>query len=142
MSKKDEIRLSPKHGVNPSMSVCIVCGLEDGTIVLPGLLPGDQEAPRRAVWSAEPCDQCKEWMQKGVIFVSCRDDSDPKNPYRTGALCVIADAGVRRMPFPDEEKERILKQRVCFMSDEAWDKIGMPRENINPTTEKNDGSDD
>lgn len=65
MSK--EIRVSEKHGVNPTMGVCWVCGAEDGTIGLLGRLPGDKEAPRHAVISDEPCATCKGHIRDGYV---------------------------------------------------------------------------
>lgn len=44
MSK--DIRVSEKHGVNPSITICPICGKETG-IVLLGKLKGDEEAPRK-----------------------------------------------------------------------------------------------
>ena len=45
---KDGIRLSPKHGVNPAVPLCFLCGQAKNEIVLAGRLPGDVEAPRAA----------------------------------------------------------------------------------------------
>ena len=42
------IKVSEKHGVNPSMEVCFICGQDTGAILLLGRLPGDKEAPRHA----------------------------------------------------------------------------------------------
>lgn len=44
MSKN--IILSEKHEVNPSITVCPICGKEIG-IALLGKLKGDEEAPRK-----------------------------------------------------------------------------------------------
>lgn len=38
------IRVSEKHGVNPSITICPICGKETG-IALLGKLKGDKEAP-------------------------------------------------------------------------------------------------
>ena len=72
------IRISPKHGVNPSMSRCYFCDGEKNELILTGMLPGDAEAPREAVWNTEPCDQCKEYMKQGVIIISIRDGEDER----------------------------------------------------------------
>lgn len=42
---KDSIKLSPKHGVNPSILHCICCGKDYGIAML-GKLKGDKEAPK------------------------------------------------------------------------------------------------
>ena len=70
------IYLSPKHGLNPSLGVCFYCLEDDGTVVLPGRLKGDVEAPRKAVWSMEPCPKCKDLMTQGVLLISTRDGEE------------------------------------------------------------------
>ena len=69
------IRLHHQHGLNPSINVCFFCNKEKNEIVLLGAAIRD-EAPHKAVWNKEPCDECKEFMTKGVIFISVKD------PYR------------------------------------------------------------
>ena len=70
------IRLSDKHGVNPTMGVCMWCGEPTGEIALLGKLKGDVEAPRYSTLSYEPCDKCKEiWMttlqKRNKVMLSC-----------------------------------------------------------------------
>lgn len=83
------VKLSKKHGLNPSLSICFFCGKEKNELVLPGKLKGDQEAPRKAVWNYEPCESCKKYMKEGVLVAVVKDGSGPKNPYRTGRMLVI-----------------------------------------------------
>jgi hypothetical protein len=68
-----DIRLSPKHGVNPSLGVCPLCHREDGSILLCGLLKptaneSDPEAPRHMI-GFEPCDDCKAKLEHGVLLI-------------------------------------------------------------------------
>lgn len=122
------IRLSPKHGVNPAIPVCFFCGENKNELILVGRLPGDEEAPRRAVWNMEPCDKCKGFMAQGVILISAKADSpDQRNPYRTGGWCVVKDDAIQRILNPDMAQQ-VLQQRVAFVPDEVWDAIGLPRE--------------
>ena len=51
------IELSPKHGVNPSIIVCPICGKDVG-IALLGKLKGDVEAPKTV--QGDMCDECKK----------------------------------------------------------------------------------
>jgi hypothetical protein len=118
------IRLSEKHGVNPSLAICFFCGKDTGEIILPGRLPGDAEAPRRAVWGYEPCPQCAQFMGQGVILISVR--AEERNPDRTGGWVVVTDDFITRALTP-EAAGSILKARVAFVSDAAWDKLGLPR---------------
>lgn len=66
MSKN--IKISPKHGVNPSICKCFFCGQDKG-IVLLGKLKNDAEAPREIVMDYEPCDNCLAGMQQGVTLL-------------------------------------------------------------------------
>jgi hypothetical protein len=133
------ILLSEKYGVNPSVGVCYICG-EDCEVVLFGRMKGDAEAPRRVVVTKEPCPKCKEWMTKGVIMISVKDDgSTPAHksavgtgePDRTGGWCVLKDEAIERM-LPTEHAQACLKSRVCFIDDSAWDHLGLPRGDVTP----------
>lgn len=64
MSKN--IILSEKHGVNPSITVCPICGKEIG-IALLGKLKGDEEAPRYI--QRDICDECKAKVADNKCFV-------------------------------------------------------------------------
>lgn len=95
------IRLSPKHGVNPTMGKCMWCGEPTNEIALLGKLKGDEKAPRYSVLSYEPCDKCKEIWNQGVALIECTPnefedgrppftkDSDGVAVYPTGHLFVI-----------------------------------------------------
>jgi len=125
---KGDVRLSKKHGLNPMLMVCYVCNEATNEIALLGELPEDKEAPRQGVLNKEPCEKCREWMKKGVIFISTRDgEEDSDNPYRTGGWCVLKDEAVTRVVSTPHLLETILKARVAFIEDAVWDKIGLPR---------------
>ncbi len=127
---KGDLRLSEKHGVNPMMLVCYVCGENTGEIALLGMLPEDKEAPRRGTLTKEPCDECCKWMDKGVILISTRNgEAGVDNPYRTGCWCVVKDDAVSRMLSNATLLKEILEKRVAFIEDEVWDKLGLPRIN-------------
>jgi hypothetical protein len=118
--------LSPKHGVNPSLGICFYCGGEDGTVVLPGLLKGDAEAPRRACWTREPCEKCRGYMAQGVILISVRNGSpDRENPERTGRFFVVKEEAVRRF-LREPALARVLKRRIAFMEDATLNALGFP----------------
>ena len=123
---KGSITLSPKHGVNPSLAVCFYCGKDSGTIVLPGRMKGDAEAPRRAVWGMEPCKECAGYMAQGIILISVRSGPPDRNPYRTGGWVVVRDEAVRRMITTQELLAQVLKCRWAFVPDDAWNLVGLP----------------
>lgn len=133
------IRLSEKHGVNPSVEQCFVC-LKDVGVVLFGKInagrharPADRDpqAPHKVCFghNSEPCAECKKHMEMGVILISVDEakTDDERNPYRTGGWCVVNEDFIKRVFQPDELVEHVLKRRMAFMPDEAWDMIGLPR---------------
>jgi len=120
------IRLSEKYGVNPAIPLCFFCNEPKHEVVLAGLLKDDQEAPRRAVWDRLPCDTCKGYMAIGVILISVRDGESGDNPYRTGGWVVVKDDVIRRWVIRPDLLDDILKRRVAFLPDEAWDAVGLP----------------
>lgn len=117
MSKN--IRLSPEHGLNPTMGICMWCGEPTNEIALLGKLPKDAEAPRYSVVSYEPCDKCKETWNKGIALIECseaRPDNRPpftKNVYGnevypTGRFIVLSVEGVKHFFDRDMEVGKIL----------------------------------
>lgn len=80
------VTLSPKHGVNPSMIKCVVCGKEAG-ILLNGKLKGDVEAPKYVI-TGDFCDECKAKIDEGYAFIiECRSAKGLED--RTGKYVVI-----------------------------------------------------
>ena len=73
-----DIKLSPNHGVNPSLDMCFWCGESKGILLL-GQLENDVEAPREMLTSYEPCDKCAELFTQGVhiIEVTTNDNDIP-----------------------------------------------------------------
>ena len=87
MSEKS-ITLSPKHGVNPSITQCEVCGKEIG-IALLGKLKNDVEAPRDIYMGL--CDECQKVIdQDGLMIIEVRDGETGNNPYRTGRIISVS----------------------------------------------------
>lgn len=65
------IRVSEKHGVNPSITICPICGKETG-IALLGKLKGDKEAPMRML--SDPCDDCVSKLGNDKIYILAIND--------------------------------------------------------------------
>lgn len=92
------IKVSPKHGVNPTLGICAFCGKETGEIALLGKLPGDAEAPRQMVLSYEPCEECKKQWAQGVAIIEVSQypiaDGQPQiaqGAYPTGRVVVVKE---------------------------------------------------
>lgn len=125
MTMGNSIRVSEKHGVNPSVLHCPVCARSVG-IALLGKLKDDAEAPR-AMMDRQPCDECRKMMKDGIVFISVRDGEKGENPYRTGHLVCVKEEGVRRMLKNDTGLlDTVLQQRACFIEDSVWRQLGFP----------------
>lgn len=130
---RGDIRLSEKHGVNPSLGVCFWCGQDDGTILLVGKLPGDAEAPRKMMVSYEPCPTCADQFALGIAIFECNEwgvegqaSITPKGQqpvlYPTGRLVVMREAAVERI-FDDAVTEQIIRKRKAYIDPEAFEAL-------------------
>lgn len=115
------IKLSPKHGVNPSICRCYWCGETTNTLVLAGRMKDDAKAPMYAIWDKEPCDKCRERMKTGVILVGVVEaKSRPgEEPFRSGHYLVVSDDWIRRSITPQALMESVLEKRLCYTSEEV-----------------------
>lgn len=125
------IRVSEKHGVNPTLGICFWCGEDDGTIGLLGKLKGDVEAPRKMMLGYEPCDTCKEGIALGVAIMEASSfpafDNQPKikkGCYPTGRWSVITREAAERL-FTDDVIEAVLKHGRTFMDVETYEALGL-----------------
>lgn len=79
------VTLSKKHGVNPSITVCPICGKEIG-IALLGKLKGDEEAPRKII--GDLCDDCISKLDNDKIYILAINDQG----YGTKAIIIKRSA--------------------------------------------------
>ena len=86
---------------------------------------GDVEAPKNMVWDNNPCTQCENWMEQGIIFISVKNGESGENPYRTGRICVIKEEATKRM-IEEPLLSSVLKHRVAFIEDQTWELLGFP----------------
>jgi len=140
------LRLSPKHGLNPTIPKCFFCLEDKNEIILMGRIDGDREAPKNVAFDYEPCSKCKGFMKQGVMFIGVDEANTQvprgwgQNPYRNGLFCVIKEDAVERMGIqPSELRESIMKKRVAFTPRDAWDMLGLPTTNH---PEQKDDTDD
>ena len=125
------------------MTQCYFC-LGDKDILLDRRLRNS--LPRQVgVTDMSPCSECEDYMAQGIILISISDDTteedmkgepimkhgrevgmSPPNPYRTGGWCVVREEAVERI-FSGDYLKFALAKRFCFIVDEAWDKLGLPR---------------
>ena len=130
--RKASIRLSEKHGVNPTIPICFWCGNEKNEVALLGKLPNDEEAPR-SMWifgDYEPCDRCKENLAKGVDLIEAcvvpvvHEDQPPivEGVYPTGRHLIMTDKGIRNI-FDEAMAEELVKRRKGFVDPETMETI-------------------
>ena len=81
------LKLSEKHGLNPSITKCWICGNDIG-IVLLGRLPNDVEAPMSACYG-DICDKCGKDLELADLLIEVKDGTERSNPYRTGYVVGI-----------------------------------------------------
>lgn len=88
----NNIKLSKKYGVNPTIPICAFCGQPKNEIALMGHIGDgrkgeDFEAPKNIILDYEPCDECKEKWAQGVaiIEVSRTPMCDGQPPIQEGA---------------------------------------------------------
>ena len=114
VNKEEGIILSPKHGVNPSITHCECCGKEMG-VALFGKLKDDQEAPRDVYMGL--CDDCQKVIDnQGLMIIEVRDGESGNNPYRTGRLVGITKEAKERM-FKD------ITSPICYMEQHIFEPI-------------------
>lgn len=130
---KDSIRLHPKNGLNPTLTVCRWCGQDTGEIALLGAAyRGDEPAPMRMAVNDIPCQSCQGMMRQGITLIEVK--SEPmhgEQPERTGTWCVIKEESLRRLINP-EHVEEFVKAKRAYMVPAMWDELGLPRENVAP----------
>lgn len=73
------IKISPKHGLNPCIPICVFCGKEKNEVALLGRLKDDAEAPRSAVIDYQPCDECRANWSQGVALIRVTDKQPGNN---------------------------------------------------------------
>lgn len=101
----DSIKLSPKHGVNPTIPICFWCGEEKNEIVLMGKIDKkDSEAPRKIITDYEPCDKCKELFSKGIHVIGVTEQ-----PVMKGMV-----------PMIDDGKAKLYPTGSFFVGTEEW----------------------
>lgn len=115
------IRLSDKHGVNPSILVCPICHTDSG-VALFGRLAGDKEAPRYTLDST-PCNACKAWIDEGrIIIVECVSEN---NQVRTGRLWAVTSESFTRNFEGTACYDAAISKRVVLTTPEMAERLGL-----------------
>lgn len=115
------IKVSPKHGLNPSIPICFWCGNEKNEIAILGKIDKeDSEAPRRVLMDYCPCDKCKELFKDNIhiIGVSSFPSMEGMPPiykdgnntlYPTSNFLVVTKECIVRMLSSQEETKDMIE---------------------------------
>lgn len=77
--------------------------------------------------SGEATPWCPACGSKEVASSSVQEPDDPQNPYRTGGWVVVRDELIERIISPKELCDEVLRRRMAFVPDDAWNMLGLPR---------------
>lgn len=100
------IKLSSKHGLNPAIDHCFICG-KDTSIILFGHIKDDKEAPKNCC-SGDLCDDCKEKLKTHAAIIEMKSKT---NPERTG-----------RVVFVSRKDINIEVKNIAYMTQEEFTK--------------------
>lgn len=119
------IRLSDKHGVNPSVGLCFICG-ESHSVLLYGKLKGDAEAPRETVHGF--CKQCEDKItkEKKIACIQVTSDREEGETKRTGPVFFIHEDDWETLPVGKDLTENGKKARIVWIDKEAWEALFFP----------------
>lgn len=126
------IRVSEKHGVNPSLLKCFWCGQDKGVALL-GKLKGDAEAPREMCLDYDFCDNCVERIGEGIALLEVSTEPvtegqpaiskhGPAQLYPTGSWVAVTEEAIRRM-FTEEQADNIIQHRRALVEVGFVDKL-------------------
>lgn len=99
------IRVSEKHGVNPSITICPICGKETG-IALLGKRKGDKETPRKII--GDLCDDCISKLGNDKIYILAINDQG------YGTKAIIIERSALNIP---------VKDYMILMKENEFDKV-------------------
>lgn len=119
-------RYSKLHGLNACPSICFFCGEPDGSVVVCGELPLDEQAqPHGKCASTRPCEDCEVWMEYGVLMIPVLTSSAGKAavPTRAGPMVVMPDEIIKRFIANEHQRTTMLRERWAFIDDDALETL-------------------
>jgi hypothetical protein len=134
----NSVKLSPKHGLNPTIPVCFWCGQDKNEVALMGKIDKeDSEVPRKLITNYEPCDKCKELFSKGIHVIGVTEKpivegmfpivkDNVKTLYPTGAMFVATEDWTQRFLTANEQEDMIpdvLEEKTLLMPDTIVNEI-------------------
>ena len=132
------IRISPKHGLNPTLPICFFCGKERGELALLGHIGGkkDEKAPMRAIIDYEPCDECQKLMKRGITLIGVTEkpiiESQPpiqEGLYPTGAFTVVKAESLEYLINDEELRAKTLECGKAFIEQKMLNELCADKSN-------------
>lgn len=110
--EEEGLLLSEKHGVNPTMDICMICG-EVHQLILLGKLPNDEEAPKQ-VCTGQVCQKCIDKLEeeKQRIYLEVKEN------IPTGRYSKIPDEYIN-----PEYLEQVKERRIIYLSTETFNNL-------------------
>lgn len=118
----DSIRLHPQFGLNPMICQCFWCGKNKNEIALLGAAY-NKEAPMHGVTDYEPCEECADQFNQGMLLMEAADSI--KGPIPTGRHWVITEDATKRI-FTGDMLKQVLLHHKAFIDKETALHIGLP----------------
>lgn len=113
MSKVATLRKRNMNSKGISLLLCGYCGEP---------ITAKQSSGKKAVeFSVDPCDKCKERMEKGIMIVETLvGESEVKHPKRTGRLIVITEESFKRL---FEMDDKTAEERFFYMESSIFSEV-------------------
>lgn len=111
------IKISPKHGLNPLIPKCFFCGKEKNEIAVLGKIDReDSEAPRSAIIDYVPCEACQKKFESGILLIEVSEEPVAKNQmeiiegaYPTGKWVLVLENFIRQLIVDEDLAESVIK---------------------------------
>lgn len=122
--------LSPRHGVNPALMLCFVCGKEYG-VALMGLIRGtnDREAPRHVTDPNFLCTECETRLKGEIAVIEVNAQGQ-----RTGYVAFLGSEFAARLT-PETLRRDVERRRMAFVDEEFWNTYIKTRREAEETTD-------
>ena len=100
----NSIKLSRKHGLNPTIPICFWCGQEKNEIAILGKVDTpdekDVEAPMYSILDYTPCEKCQTNWDTCVICIAATETPNTENQL---GIKVKNEDGSDRIVYPTGE---------------------------------------
>lgn len=124
------MRLSSKHGLNPSIPLCHYCKKPKNEIILTGY-EGEKWAKKNGYpdgqmpmyillkGDIQPCDECKKI---GIAVVEVKSDADRE---LTGRRWLMKEEAIKKILIDSSMLSRVLQKRILIISAELAQNLGL-----------------